>query len=662
MPTLLSKSRKANAKSTSGDDSPSSSSDFEDYETMSDESSLTEEKKPMNKKKRTVAEDMETKESVKEPEKKNNEHLKKKVKQNLLILIGGAKETRKEKGKEKKKIVESDDDDDDYAEEDDDDDEDDDEDDDTEDSYEYYIDDLEEYDSETEKVFMKEVFDNQLETSQNKFYQKSVSQKPKTTSSSDEAEKNLVKEYKQLQDTKRMLLLELKKHPNNKICKTALESCNKDIQSIIVEQKKSNFKRFHDLLNTERQEVNENNYFIEKMSHQEQLQAIEKMNKYQKITNIPLPYRFAILESSISENLKSIVLQKINQMENMTTDQEYHKLKNWVDTFMKIPFGIYKNTLVQLEKDGIEASHTFMNRAQTILDECTYGLKEAKLQIMQMLGNWITNPSAVGTAIAIKGPPGTGKTSLVKDGVSKILGREFVFIPLGGAGDGSYLEGHSYTYEGSTWGKIVQSLMDCKSMNPVFYFDELDKVSESQRGQEIINILIHLTDTTQNNQFIDKYFTEINEFDLSKCLFIFSYNDESKVNPILLNRMHVIQTKGYKLEEKLIIGKNYLLPKIIQQINIRPEDIVLTDEIMKYILSQEQFCKKEDGVRNYKRALEIIFSKLNLYRIMKPDSLMFQQYPDLPKSIIFPHTVTKQDLEHFLKNNNSEATFHNMYI
>ena len=168
---------------------------------------------------------------------------------------------------------------------------------------------------------------------------------------------------------------------------------------------------------------------------------------------------------------------------------------------------------------------------------------------MQMVGQWIANPDAIGSAIAIHGPMGTGKTTLVKEGISKILNREFAFIALGGATDSSFLEGHSYTYEGSTWGKIVDIIIQCKSMNPVIYFDELDKVSDTPKGEEIIGILTHLTDTSQNSKFHDKYFSEI-DFDLSKCLFIFSYNDERKVNPILRDRMYRINTTGYNKEEK----------------------------------------------------------------------------------------------------------------
>ena len=112
-----------------------------------------------------------------------------------------------------------------------------------------------------------------------------------------------------------------------------------------------------------------------------------------------------------------------------------------------------------------------------------------------------------------------------------------------------FLEGHSYTYEGSSWGKIVDILIQSKCMNPVIYFDELDKISDTPKGEEIIGILTHLTDTTQNPQYHDKYFSGI-DFDLSKVLFIFSYNDDKKINPILKDRMYTIETKGYNTKEK----------------------------------------------------------------------------------------------------------------
>ena len=120
-------------------------------------------------------------------------------------------------------------------------------------------------------------------------------------------------------------------------------------------------------------------------------------------------------------------------------------------------------------------------------------------------------------------------------------------------------------------------------MNPVFYFDELDKVSDSSRGEEIIGILTHLTDTSQNNQFHDKYFADV-DFDLSKSLFIFSYNEESRVNPILKDRMYCIQTKGYDTKEKLVIARDYLLPKIREQVNFDIKDVIIPDETIEFII------------------------------------------------------------------------------
>jgi len=325
---------------------------------------------------------------------------------------------------------------------------------------------------------------------------------------------------------------------------------------------------------------------------------------------------------------------------------------------MRIPFSQYKNLDVSI-KDGIDKCSEFMENAKKTLDSCVYGLNDAKMQIMQMIGQWITNPGALGTAIAIKGPPGTGKTSLVKEGISKILGREFAFIALGGTGDASFLEGHGYTYEGSMWGRIVQILMDSKCMNPVIYFDELDKVSDTPRGEEIIGILTHLTDTSQNSQYHDKYFSEIS-FDLSKCLFIFSYNDESRVNPILRDRMYRIMTKGYEAKEKLVIARNFLLPKIREQVAFKEDELLIPDDTLTEIIKNEAITMGEEGVRNLKRCLEIIHTKLNLFRLMRPDKNIFAK--DLDLQITFPVTVTNEHVKKLIDYNEPNQSFLAMYV
>jgi ATP-dependent Lon protease len=386
---------------------------------------------------------------------------------------------------------------------------------------------------------------------------------------------------------------------------------------------------------------------------------MNELSSINKHINIDKPYRLSLLQSNIPANFKATVLQKLNILKTIEPGgSEYHKLKNWIDTFMKVPFNIYRNLSVNMN-DGKSACNEYMINAKKTLDNCVYGLDDAKLQILQMIGQWITNPSAMGTAIAIHGPPGSGKTSIVKEGISKILGREFAFIALGGAGDSSFLEGHSYTYEGSTWGKIVQILLDSKCMNPVIYFDELDKISDSSRGQEIASVLTHLTDTTQNNQFQDKYFTEI-DFDLSKCLFIFSYNDESKVSPILKDRMYRIQTKGYDAKEKVIIAKKYLLPKIREQVNFEEGDIIIPDKVIEYIITNAKFTQNEEGVRNLKRCLEIIHTKLNLFRLVEDNNILGKE---LDFKVEFPFTVTNNVIDILIKNEEKQnQSLLSMYV
>jgi ATP-dependent Lon protease len=382
-----------------------------------------------------------------------------------------------------------------------------------------------------------------------------------------------------------------------------------------------------------------------------QKKLIKELREINKITRIEKPYRMTLLESDIPVEFKAAAMKKINSLKYMDPGSgDFYKIKNWVDTFMHIPFTSYNELPISIE-DGVEKCHDFMENAQKTLDSAVYGLNDAKMQIMQMLGQLLTNPKAIGTAIAIHGPPGTGKTSLVKEGISKILNRPFAFIALGGATDSSFLEGHSYTYEGSTWGKIVQILIDSKCMNPVIYFDELDKISETPRGEEIAGILTHLTDTSQNSQFHDKYFAEIN-FDLSKCLFIFSYNDEAKVNPILKDRMYRIKTKGYSGKEKTIISNNYLLPKICEQVKFNNGDIIIPDDVVNHII--ETHCNKEDGVRNLKRCLEIIHTKVNLYRLMKPGSNLFEG--EMSLQVEFPFKVTKDIVDKLIKKETENQT------
>jgi len=533
-----------------------------------------------------------------------------------------------------------------------------------EDDEEYNEDDDDvECDSEDEKTFMKENYqeltlpDNEKKK-KNKKSKKQTKQKDTTEEEVELADAE--KDYLELIDLKNTTLKKLNNNPKSKVLLKAIKGYDESIKDLVKNTRVTNAKNYHKLIHADKKQTNEIDYFKKKLSNKEQLTVMKHLKEINSHTNIEKPYRLALLDTNMPAKFKAVAMQKLSMLKSMEVgDNEYFKVKNWVDTFMRIPFGIYRNLSISMA-DGIDACHEYMDNAITTLDNCVYGLNDAKLQIMQMVGQWISNPSAMGTAIAIKGPMGTGKTTLVKEGISKILGRDFTFIALGGTGDSSFLEGHSYTYEGSSWGKIVQTLIDSKSMNPVIYFDELDKVSDTPRGEEIIGILTHLTDTSQNSEFHDKYFSEVN-FDLSKCLFIFSYNDESKVNPILRDRMYRIQTKGYDAAEKVIISRKYLLPKIREQVNFNEEDVIIPDETIKHIVSCENITKNEDGVRNLKRCLEIIHTKLNLFRLMKKDTPLFDK--DIKLDVSFPFTVNPKEADILIKNDQQQnQSFLAMYV
>ena len=254
-----------------------------------------------------------------------------------------------------------------------------------------------------------------------------------------------------------------------------------------------------------------------------------------------------------------------------------------------------------------------MQDIRSVLDDAVYGHSNAKRNIERVIGQWM-NGELKGYCFGFEGPPGVGKTSMAKNGIAKCLtdeegnNRPFGFIPIGGSSNGSILDGHNYTYVGSTWGRIVDVLMESKCMNPIIFIDELDKVSRTEHGKEIIGILTHLVDPTQNEEFQDKYFNGIN-LDLSKALFIFSYNDVELIDRILLDRIHRVEFKPLKLKEKKIITRNHLLPEIYQRLGLNSDVVQIGDEVIEFIVEKFTY---ESGVRKLKEILYEVISEMNL--------------------------------------------------
>tara|TARA_Y100000389_G_scaffold164786_1_gene168688 strand:- start:3113 stop:6406 length:3294 start_codon:yes stop_codon:yes gene_type:complete len=311
---------------------------------------------------------------------------------------------------------------------------------------------------------------------------------------------------------------------------------------------------------------------------------------------------------------------------------EYMKknIKEFIYTFKNNPFvlsnvaklcnqNININNILPEIESGINKINNnnqiidkYITSVKDTLNQSVYGHEKAKRQIERIIGQWI-NGTDSGYCFGFEGPPGVGKTSLAKNGISKCLidnsgnSRPFAFIALGGSSNSSTLDGHNYTYVGSTWGRIVDILMETKCMNPIIFIDELDKVSKTENGKEIIGILTHLIDPTQNDTYQDKYFSGI-DLDLSKALFIFSYNDASLIDRILLDRIHRVKFEYLTIQDKIIITQTYLLPEIFSKMGLN-DIIEISEEIIEFVISE---YTAEPGVRKLKEILFEIIGEINL--------------------------------------------------
>jgi endopeptidase La len=308
-------------------------------------------------------------------------------------------------------------------------------------------------------------------------------------------------------------------------------------------------------------------------------------------------------------NVKRSCLEKIEEMKS--SNNEYHKQLLYVKTLLNYPWpSDEENVMFEDIGKDFNKSKDFLNNIYSKLDEKVYGHKNCKDTIQQIIAKWLVNPKSSGSAIGLVGPPGVGKTLIAK-GLGDALGIPFVQIALGGQNDGELLHGHGYTYSGAQPGMVVKKMIESGSSRCIMYFDELDKACKKHDSNEIFNILIHITDPNMNGEFQDRFFQEI-KFPLNKVIFVFSYNDSSKIDPILIDRITELKVKPYNLKDKIIISKNFLLKEICSMLSFDYNSVLINDDDIEFIIDEYSF---EAGVRELKRKLEKIFLKLNIDRI-----------------------------------------------
>lgn len=421
-------------------------------------------------------------------------------------------------------------------------------------------------------------------------------------------------------------------------------------------------------------------YIEDRVDKAKELYDILKKECGEKIINRLLPERYvkSLTETSSMYIVPKEVQEMIKEKEEECEKSPDPKPKRWLNSVKKIPFGVVKKDKMFnfvngfIDKYGKEYGwKMFMDvyrgikkckdkkvvnewrkymkdrraRLSSIrqsLDDAVYGHENVKDEIINLASEWM-NGGMKGSCIGLEGPPGNGKTSIGKNGICKAFVDEngdpfpFVYISLGAANNGSYLFGHHYTFQGSIPGKIASGLMSSKCMNPIFYFDELDKISQTESGQELISTLIHITDSTQNDSFEDMYFSGI-KLDLSKCLFVFSFNDINAIDRILVDRLHIIKTNPLNVKDKVVIGRDYLMKDICNNIGWNLTDVDITDKSLSYLIRSYTL---ESGVRRYKRHLTKIIRTIN-------HCLSEGRY----KSRKMPFKITNKDIDTILDVNN----------
>jgi ATP-dependent Lon protease len=375
-------------------------------------------------------------------------------------------------------------------------------------------------------------------------------------------------------------------------------------------------------------------------------EIIEK--KLEENDFIELPIKYKILGSEMSFDNKISVYKKYKNWVILPEHSSEHpKLLNWITTILELPTKITPLPISVLDESYVISK--FLYDVRYRLNKEVYGMQKAKEQILCILNNKITNPKLIGSSIALQGVQGSGKTKLIQV-LAKAIDIPFTSIPLGGATDSGYLLGHGFTYEGSRPGCIVDALIKMKSLSSIIFFDEVDKISTTNYGQEISKALLHITDFTQNHEFSDKYLGNEIKINLSNMWFIYSLNYSDLIDKTLADRIPIIQVDGYTNTQKKDMAQKYLIKDALKNINYNLDDIIFSEEALTYLITETnkmydkstQDKNGNSGVRKLKESIHNVITKLNFLKNTRNNSDLKVSFTI--KNFKIPFTVMREHI------------------
>ena len=336
-----------------------------------------------------------------------------------------------------------------------------------------------------------------------------------------------------------------------------------------------------------------------------------QINKNQREYYLREQMRAIQEELGVSEDLEDEVAGFLEQLEALNLEEKTSvKIEKEIRRFSKMQQSSaeatvsrnYIETILSLPWNNESEDNIDLNKAEKILNEDHYGLDKVKERVLEYLAVMQLSEGLKGPILCLVGPPGVGKTSIAKS-IARSIGREFVRMSLGGVRDEAEIRGHRRTYIGAIPGRIITSIKDSGTRNPVFLFDEVDKIGADYKGDPA-SALLEVLDPEQNKDFNDHYL-EV-PFDLSKVMFITTANTTSTIPGPLLDRMEVIEVSGYTEEDKLNIARKYLVPKQIKENGLTKSNISFTEQGLRTLIN---YYTRESGVRNLEREIGNICRK-----------------------------------------------------